>query len=142
MISNSSLQTELIGTKPGEKLYEELMSDEEMRRSVELKDYFSVMPAFRGMYREANYDYAGLVSASVQDPYHSGKQPVLSINEIRQYFRDNLIIEKLTTNEPNRYWPGDKRGKPNMKILILGGDGYLGWPTAMLCWAGSQCDRC
>lgn len=108
VISNSSLQTEIIGTKPGEKLYEELMSDEEMRRSVELKDYFSVMPAFRGMYRETNYDYAGLVSASVHDPYHSGKQPVLSINEIRQYFRDNLIIENLTTNEPNRYWPGDK----------------------------------
>ena len=109
MISDSSLQIEIIGTKPGEKLYEELMSDEEMRRSVELNDYFSVLPAFRGMYRETNYDYAGLVSGSVHDPYHSGKQPVLSINEIRRYFRDNSIIEKLTINEPSRYGQVTKR---------------------------------
>ena len=37
-----------IGIKPGEKLYEELMSGEEVRRTVELKNYFSVIPAFRG----------------------------------------------------------------------------------------------
>ena len=29
-----------IGIKPGEKLYEELMSGEEVRRTVELKNYF------------------------------------------------------------------------------------------------------
>ena len=108
IISKSSVPMDLIGTKPGEKLYEELMSDEEMRRSVELKDYFSVLPAFRGMYRETKYDYSDIVSTSVHDPYNSSRQPVLSIKDIRQYFRDNAIIEKLKINAPNRYWPGDK----------------------------------
>ena len=39
---------EIIGTKPGEKMYEELMSQEETRRSLELPRYFSVLPAFKG----------------------------------------------------------------------------------------------
>ena len=40
-----------IGTKPGEKLYEELMSDEETRRSLELDRYFCVTPAFRYVFK-------------------------------------------------------------------------------------------
>ena len=40
-----------------------------MRRSVELKDYFSVLPAFRGMYRETEYDYTDIVSTNVHNPY-------------------------------------------------------------------------
>ncbi|MDB2521407.1 polysaccharide biosynthesis protein [Planktomarina temperata] len=108
LIKNKSIRINLIGKKPGEKLYEELMNDEEMRRSVELKEYFSVLPAFRGMHHETRYCYEDVVSNSVRDPYHSGRQTVLSIDEIRQYFRDNYIIEKLTVNASNRYWPGDK----------------------------------
>ena len=41
-----------IGVKPGEKLYEELMSHEETRRAVELDHYFSVLPAFMGLYKD------------------------------------------------------------------------------------------
>ena len=35
-----------IGPKPGEKMYEELMNDEEVRRSYEIDDFFLVLPAF------------------------------------------------------------------------------------------------
>ena len=41
-----------IGTKPGEKLYEELMSEEETGRAIELPNYFSVLPAFKGIYED------------------------------------------------------------------------------------------
>ena len=43
---NDGYKIEIIGSKPGEKLYEELMSDEETRRSIELDQYFIVKPAF------------------------------------------------------------------------------------------------
>ena len=95
MIKTKTIEMDFIGTKPGEKLYEELMSDEEMRRSVELKDYFAVLPAFRGMYRETEYDYEDIISRNVRDPYHSGRQPTLSIEQIRKYLRDNSIIAQL-----------------------------------------------
>src|SRR6056297_1564762 len=36
------IPVEVIGTKPGEKMYEELMNTEETRRAIELKDYFAV----------------------------------------------------------------------------------------------------
>ena len=38
-----------IGTKPGENLYEELMSNEDTRRSLELREYFTNLPAFRSI---------------------------------------------------------------------------------------------
>ena len=33
---------EIIGTRPGEKLYEELLNDEETRRTIETDDYFII----------------------------------------------------------------------------------------------------
>ena len=38
-----SKKIEIIGMKPGEKLYEELMNTEETRRTIELSNYFSVL---------------------------------------------------------------------------------------------------
>ena len=35
---------DIVGSKPGEKMYEELMNEEELRRSVELRSYFSITP--------------------------------------------------------------------------------------------------
>src|SRR3989304_5758085 len=40
-----------IGAKPGEKLYEELMSEEEVCRSIGLMDMFVVTPAFKSIYQ-------------------------------------------------------------------------------------------
>ncbi|MGI9272586.1 MAG: SDR family NAD(P)-dependent oxidoreductase [Woeseiaceae bacterium] len=102
---------ETIGTKPGEKLYEELMSDEETRRSIELERYFAVMPAFRGLYNQINYNYEGTVSTEVTNPYNSSDEPILSIAEIAAFLRDNGLLSRLADIEhapDQRYWPGDK----------------------------------
>ena len=103
-----------IGTKPGEKLYEELMSDEETRRAVELKDYFSILPAFRGLYSEINYDYQDILNGGVTNPYISAKEVVLSHDELRDFLnRANLLNTKITIQDgfDKRYWPGDKEEK-------------------------------
>ena len=105
-----SIKIEIIGSKPGEKLYEELMSDEETRRAVELKDYFSVLPAFRGIYGEIDYDYPGVVSTTVTNPYVSSSESCLSRAELRQFLLSNHLLDESGTNETGslRYWPGDK----------------------------------
>ena len=81
-----------IGSKPGEKLYEELMSNEETRRAVELPDYFSVLPAFTDAYRDVGYDYPELVSDSVDRPYVSSDEPVLSLSDIESFLSQHNVL--------------------------------------------------
>lgn len=105
------IQITEIGTKPGEKLYEELMSPEETRRALELKQYFSVLPAFRGIYYDIQYDYPDLVSTTVINPYVSAEEQPYSIERIRTILKEYKLLgapEKITDT---RYWPGDKEEK-------------------------------
>jgi FlaA1/EpsC-like NDP-sugar epimerase len=81
-----------IGAKPGEKLYEELMSDEETRRTVELAEMFAVLPAFRSVYEEIGYDYADIVSTDVRDAYVSSPENALSIEELRAYCEQHELL--------------------------------------------------
>jgi len=97
-----------IGTKPGEKLYEELMSDEETRRSLELDRYFSVTPAFRGIYADILYNYESLVNEKVLNPYVSAEVPSLSLTEVSELLVNYGLIDPPSDESINRYWPGDK----------------------------------
>ncbi len=97
-----------IGTKPGEKLYEELMSPEETRRAVELTKYFSVLPAFRGIYHDIPYEYTDLVSNHVTSAYVSADQSQLSVIQIRQLLKDYGLLTEPKEIARQRYWPGDK----------------------------------
>jgi FlaA1/EpsC-like NDP-sugar epimerase len=100
----------IIGSKAGEKLYEELMSDEETRRAVELKKYYSVLPAFRGFYQDISYDYVDLISEDVDNPYVSDKETVLTQKELKTllYQNDLLNLDEAKVHPDKRYWPGDK----------------------------------
>ncbi|MBO8132161.1 MAG: SDR family NAD(P)-dependent oxidoreductase [Candidatus Marinimicrobia bacterium] len=80
-----------IGAKPGEKLYEELMSLEETRRAMELRDMFVVLPAFRSVYEDIKYDYKGIVRSKVERPYNSSTEQPMTKEDLRNY----LITHKL-----------------------------------------------
>lgn len=82
-----------IGVKAGEKLYEELMNDEETRRTVELENYFSVLPAFRGVAQEVEYSYANIINTTVNNPYVSAKEVPLTKDEIKRFLRDNGLLD-------------------------------------------------
>lgn len=109
-----NIKIEIIGTKPGEKLYEELMSDEETRRSKELRDYFSVLPAFRGFYTDISYDYDEVVSEEVFNPYNSSIELPLKLEEVRDFLVQNKLIASgvdIDNSVSQRYWPGDKESQ-------------------------------
>jgi FlaA1/EpsC-like NDP-sugar epimerase len=100
-----------IGTKPGEKLYEELMSPEETRRAVELPLYFSILPAFRGIYHDIQYGYPDLVTKEVTNPYVSAEEITLSVVQIRSLLKEYKLLGTPDEQTIARYWPGDKEEK-------------------------------
>jgi FlaA1/EpsC-like NDP-sugar epimerase len=97
-----------VGMKPGEKLYEELMSTEEIRRAIELRRYFAVLPAFLGIYRDISYDFPDRVASEVRNPYVSANETPLDVPAIRKLLRDFRLLAAPTERTVARYWPGDK----------------------------------
>ena len=89
----ATVEIKVIGSKPGEKLYEELMNDEETRRTVELDDYFVVLPAFKSVYESIDYDYPGMGEVGIDDPYNSALQMPMDKGVLKQYLQLNNLLE-------------------------------------------------
>jgi FlaA1/EpsC-like NDP-sugar epimerase len=108
----------VIGTKPGEKMYEELMSIEEIRRAWELEHYFVILPAFTSPYRNVVYRYQGLQSKIVTNPYHSANEKPLAKDQLRAFLRENNLFHEdpeQTRHPSERFWPNgsDKKEAGN-----------------------------
>lgn len=87
-----SYRIQIIGSKPGEKLYEELMSAEETGRAVELDSYFSVLPAFRSIYYHIEYGYENKTNNNVTNPYISELEIPMSKEELKIFLYKNKLI--------------------------------------------------
>ena len=90
--SPDEIEIKIIGVKPGEKMYEELMNQEETRRTWELKNYFAVFPPFKDNYSKIDYDYKNIISKTVTTPYNSDTETPLSQKELSDFLiRHHLI---------------------------------------------------
>jgi FlaA1/EpsC-like NDP-sugar epimerase len=87
------IKVHIIGAKAGEKLYEELITDEETRRVMELDDYYVVTPAFRSVYRDVDYSYDGVVEEDIEEPYNSDVATAMTREETRTYLIENNLLE-------------------------------------------------
>lgn len=83
-----------IGTKPGEKLYEELMSEEEVRRTVELDRYFAILPALRSVYNEDSYEYETTTGRELIRPYNSANEPAMEPEALRDYLTGRGLLDE------------------------------------------------
>lgn len=83
----------VIGSKAGEKLYEELMNDEETRRTLELESYFVVVPAFKSLYADVEYIYPGIEAKDVDRPYNSANEKPMQREALRGYLRQHRLLE-------------------------------------------------
>jgi len=81
---------EYIGPKPGEKLYEELMTEEETGRAYELSDMYVILPAFRYSV-DKTYDFPDIVSHRVEKAYISKNEPPMTPDEIKEFLLANDI---------------------------------------------------
>jgi FlaA1/EpsC-like NDP-sugar epimerase len=84
-----------IGSKPGEKLFEELMTDQEVHRSIELKDMFVVTPAFKSLFQSIKYEYPNTLSNKIEKSYISETESPLSKEEIEKYLIENRVLEQV-----------------------------------------------
>ena len=84
-----------IGTRHGEKLYESLLTREEMSKAIDLGDYYMVPSDTRDL-NYANYFFAGQQAVSLNDDYTSHNTKRLTREETKQlllsldYVRDAL----------------------------------------------------
>ncbi|MDA8388051.1 MAG: polysaccharide biosynthesis protein [Nitrospiraceae bacterium] len=88
------------GVKPGEKLYEELMSQEEVSRSLELKDMFVVTPAFKSIYHSIDYSYDDIVSAGLKRSYVSAMERPMTKAALKRYILENRVLEAMEGEPP------------------------------------------
>ena len=103
-----SIGIENIGIKPGEKMYEELMSHEETRRVWELPNYFAVLPAFTSLYRDVSYGYPKVAGKKVENPYNSGLEENMDQEALARLLKDNSLLfqEGEDKQHPSqRYFP-------------------------------------
>lgn len=91
----ADIKINVIGAKPGEKLYEELMSEEEVSRSLELSEMFVVVPAFKSLYSSIDYSYADLVTDKVTKSYISATEEKMDVAAIRAYLREHRVLESV-----------------------------------------------
>lgn len=78
------------GLKPGEKMYEELMNGEEIRRTWEYGSYFVILSAFAN----PNADEYAHLSARMQadHPYNSAHATVMTREEVAEFFHDRDLL--------------------------------------------------
>lgn len=88
------LRIENIGTKAGEKMYEDLTNEEETRRVIELDRYFVVVPAFTCMYRNIVYEYPKVLGQGIAFPYNSANATPLTQRQLHEFLVKNKLLEE------------------------------------------------
>lgn len=82
---------EVVGPRPGEKLYEELLNDEEARRALDAEQFFVILPALSSNGR-ASKPCTGTKSGLVK-AYNSSVETPMTQEAMRKYLWVNGIFE-------------------------------------------------
>ena len=91
-LSPENIKISITGSRIGEKYYEELVNDEEVRRTIELKHHYVVLPAFSYIYPDAEYTYPDMKSDTIQGVYRSDQETMLAPEELVQFLLDNDLL--------------------------------------------------
>jgi len=83
----SKIKVKTIGVKAGEKLYEELMTDEEATRCLETEDAFILLPQLKELLpaRTASWMHAGAKPMRQGTAFKSCDAPLMSNEDIRKF---------------------------------------------------------
>lgn len=102
------IKIDIIGRKPGEKMFEELMTSEEVRRTVELNNYFAVVPPNREKDTELRGSYPNIISDNIEKPYVSSDEDKITKDALRVLFDANGLLDVPADDisfPVERYWP-------------------------------------
>jgi FlaA1/EpsC-like NDP-sugar epimerase len=94
------IATKFIGVRSGEKLYEELLTVEEMGRVLETDHMFVILPSLQDFSRKIHYHYKGLVErASLPQQYISAQEVPMTTKEIKHYLLVNQVLGNLVPRD-------------------------------------------
>lgn len=93
------IKIQIVGVKPGEKMYEELLNEEEVRRTLELEQYFVVIPAFKSVYNSVDYVYPDLIRDTIGRPYNSKNVSPLDKEALRLYLHNHNLLENSIASD-------------------------------------------
>ena len=80
---NSSVDTRIIGMRHGEKIYETLVSQEEMSRAEDMGDFYRISMDGRDLNYEKYFNEGNKEEISIED-YHSHNTNQLSVSEVEK----------------------------------------------------------
>jgi UDP-glucose 4-epimerase len=92
LIGNRSIEIEIVGIRPGEKIHEILVSEEEAHRTLARGDYYVIQP----MLPELNNGNAG--DGSVKTEYSSGDNLMTFEETVSMLQERRLTLEDVTDN--------------------------------------------
>jgi FlaA1/EpsC-like NDP-sugar epimerase len=81
-----------IGGRPGEKVFEELISEGEVDRCYELDNLFVISPPFVDIERSEEYSYLKRGGCKVRRVYHSSEEPPLAPDDIAAFLRKANLL--------------------------------------------------
>jgi FlaA1/EpsC-like NDP-sugar epimerase len=107
--ASEDIKIDIIGAKPGEKMYEELMTSEESTHALELKKYYVVLPALRGFFRARTFDYPDVASESISKIYVSASESPLSYDQLSSFLDSSGFLSPAAEFDEilHRHWPGE-----------------------------------
>ena len=82
------IEITIIGSKPGEKMYEELTNEEEVRRTFDWGNYLIVKPALAAPGGDRFVEWEGQ-GKPIERPYNSALSPAMSRAEIAAFLRNS-----------------------------------------------------
>jgi len=92
----SQIKIDIIGSKPGEKMYEELTNEEEVRRTFDWGKYLVVKPALETNVRD-RFDAWEKEGKPLDQPYNSALSPAMNREEIEAFFRHAGLNDLVET---------------------------------------------
>jgi len=90
--SPEDIAVDVMGARPGEKMYEELLNEEEKRRTLELDRFFVVRPAI-GSRDDLPDAYGPVLAESIEVAYNSAQVDPMSVDALRTYLRAHGLLD-------------------------------------------------
>ena len=90
LIGDRPIQTVITGIRPGEKLHEILISEEECHRSVDRGSYYAILPMLPELYAGRQYTAALQAEFSSADDVMSPSEVIDMLRQYRLMLDDNL----------------------------------------------------
>lgn len=87
----ATVKVKQIGVIPGEKMMEELVSEEEIRRAYESDKFIIVLPAIRNIYNEIAFDYPWKTQ-EISKAYASSDEKLMGEAEILDLLREPGVL--------------------------------------------------